>query len=104
MPPVSKAGEASQVFGSVVVAEGVPPVLIVVAVEETLQVSGSAVEELTLVLMEAAAGETHWVSGMVAAVKEPLVLMEVVVEETLQILGVAVAKHEGTVVSVDQLG
>lgn len=59
VPPVLKGGEASQVSGSVVVVEGVPPVLTVVAVEETLQASGSAVEELTLVLMEVAAGETH---------------------------------------------
>ena len=111
--PVSKVGEVSQAFGSVVVVvavvvvvvvEEVPLVLTVVAVEETLQVSGSVAEEETLVLMEAAAAETHWVSEMVAVVKEPLVLMEVVVEETLQVFGAAVVKQEGTVVSVDQLG
>ena len=75
----------------------------VVAVEESPQVSGSVVEEGTQVLMEAAAGETHWVSAMDAGVKEPLVLMGVVVEETLQVLGPAVVKQEGTVVSVDQV-
>jgi len=102
---VLTAGEASQASGSVAdVVEVVPLVLMVVAVEESLQVSVSVVEEGTQVLMEAAAGETHWVSVMDAGEKEPLVLMEVVVEETLQVFGAAVAKQEGTVVSVDQVG
>lgn len=102
---VSKAGEAFQVFGSVVVVvEEVPLVLMVVPVEKTLQVSAPVVEEGTLVLMEVAAGETHWVSEKVAAVKEPLVLMEVADEEILQVLGAAVAEQEGIVVSVDQVG
>jgi len=78
----------------------------VVAVEEILQVYGSAAEEGTLALMEAVAGETHWASVVVVAVhvKEPLVLIEVVVEEIHQVFGAAVVKHEGTVVSVDQVG
>ena len=107
---VSKAGEAFQAFGAVVVVvvvvvvvEEVHLVLMVVPVEKTLQVSGSVVEEGTLVLMEAAAGETHWVSEKVAAVKEPLVLMEVADEEIHQVFGAAVAEQE-TVVSVDQVG
>ena len=102
---VSKAGEAFQAFGAVVVVvvEEAPLVLMVVPVEKTLQVSGSVVEEGTLVLMEAAAGETHWVSEKVAAVKEPLVLMEVADEEIHQVFGAAVAEQE-TVVSVDQVG
>lgn len=103
---VSKAEEASQAIEPVVVVvvEEVPLVLMVVAVEEILQVYGSAAEEGTLALMEAVAGETHWASVVVVAVKEPLVLIEVVVEETLQVFGAAVVKHEGTVVSVDQVG
>lgn len=105
---VSKAGEAFQAFGAVVVVvvvveEEAPLVLMVVPVEKTLQVSGSVVEEGTLVLMEAAAGETHWVSEKVAAVKEPLVLMEVADEEIHQVFGAAVAEQE-TVVSADQVG
>ena len=101
---VSKAEEASQATEAVVVVvEEVPLVLMVVAVEEILQVYGSAAEEGTLALMEAVAGETHWASVVVVAVKEPLVLIEVVVEETHQVFGVAVVKHEGTVVSVDQV-
>lgn len=102
---VSKAGEAFQAFESVVVdVEEVPLVLMVVPVEKTLQVSGSVVEEGTLVLMEAAAEETHWVSEKVAVVKEPLVLMEVADEEILQVFGAAVAEQEEIVVSVDQVG
>lgn len=102
---VSKAGEAFQAFGAavVVVVEEAPLVLMVVPVEKTLQVSGSVVEEGTLVLMEAAAGETHWVSEKVAAVKELLVLMEVADEEIHQVFGAAVAEQE-TVVSADQVG
>jgi len=103
---VVKAGEASQASGSVAVAadaEEVLQVLMVVAVEESPQVSGSVVEEGTQVLMEAAAGETHWVSVMDAGAKQPPVLMGVVVEEILQVLRPAVAKQEGTVVSVDQV-
>lgn len=103
---VSKAGEAFQAFGAVVVVvveEEAPLVLMVVPVEKTLQVSGSVVEEGTQVLMEAAAGETHWVSEKDAAVKEPLVLMEVVDEEIHQVFGAAVAEQE-TVVSADQVG
>lgn len=102
---VSKAGEAFQAFESAVVdVEEVPLVLMVVPVEKTLQVSGSVVEEGTLVLMEAAAEETHWVSEKVAVVKEPLVLMEVADEEILQVFGAAVAEQEEIVVSVDQVG
>ena len=102
---VLEAGEAFQAFGSVaVVVEEVLLVLMAVPVEKTLQVSGSVVEEGTLVLMEAAAGETHWVSEKVAAVKEPLVLMGVADEETLQVFGAAVAEQKETVVSVDQVG